>query len=134
MGFQSALLKTPLLSPRLTSQAPKQTCRLRKRSGHCRGFPPENSCSLKAGYSAGNSDAQRCEENRQEVVCSGFIQIENSGYSGLEILDRPIFAAGHIVSGHTLKHLAAAAAGYYILRMVHSRRPATSQSSILHLV
>ena len=52
----------------------------------------------------------------------------------LEILDRPIFAAGHIVSGHTLKHLAAAAAGYYILRMVHSRRPATSQSSVLHLV
>jgi hypothetical protein len=52
----------------------------------------------------------------------------------LEILDRPIFAAGHIVSGHTLKHLAAAAAGYYILRMVLNRRPASSQSSIFHLV
>ena len=41
----------------------------------------------------------------------------------LEALDKPIFAAGHIVSGHTLKHLAAAAAGYYILRMLQKRRP-----------
>src|SRR5260370_13439410 len=36
----------------------------------------------------------------------------------LEALDKPIFAAGHIVSGHTLKHLAAATAGYCILRML----------------
>jgi hypothetical protein len=28
---------------------------------------------------------------------------------GLEIADRPIFALGHVVSGHTLKHLVAAA-------------------------
>jgi hypothetical protein len=41
----------------------------------------------------------------------------------LETFDRPIFAAGHIVSGHTLKHLAAAAAGYCILRMLQKRRP-----------
>jgi hypothetical protein len=41
----------------------------------------------------------------------------------LEALDKPIFAAGHIVSGHTLKHLAAAAAGYCILRMLQERRP-----------
>jgi hypothetical protein len=41
----------------------------------------------------------------------------------LEALDKPIFAAGHIVSGHTLKHLAAAAAGYCILRMLQKRRP-----------
>ena len=41
----------------------------------------------------------------------------------LEALDIPIFAAGHIVSGHTLKHLAAAAAGYFILRMLQKRRP-----------
>jgi hypothetical protein len=41
----------------------------------------------------------------------------------LEILDRPIFSIGHVVSGHTLKHLAASAAGYWILRMVEKRRP-----------
>jgi hypothetical protein len=41
----------------------------------------------------------------------------------LETFDRPIFAAAHIVSGHTLKHLAAAAAGYCILRMLQKRRP-----------
>jgi hypothetical protein len=40
----------------------------------------------------------------------------------LETFDRPIFAALHFVSGHTLKHLAAAAAGYCILRMVQQRR------------
>ena len=41
----------------------------------------------------------------------------------LEILDKPIFELGHIVSGHTLKHLAAATAGYWILRMLQKRRP-----------
>lgn len=40
----------------------------------------------------------------------------------LEALDRPIFELGHIVSGHTLKHLAAAGAGYWILRMLLKRR------------
>jgi hypothetical protein len=47
----------------------------------------------------------------------------------LEILDKPIFGVGHIVSGHTLKHLAAAAAGYWILRMLQKRRPLPSLSS-----
>lgn len=41
----------------------------------------------------------------------------------LETLDKPIFSLGHIVSGHTLKHLAAALSGYWILRMVQKRRP-----------
>lgn len=41
----------------------------------------------------------------------------------LEILDKPIFSLGQIVSGHTLKHLAASLAGYSILRMVKRRRP-----------
>ena len=40
----------------------------------------------------------------------------------LELLDKPIFDSGHVVSGHTLKHLAAAAAGYWILRMLQKRR------------
>jgi hypothetical protein len=39
----------------------------------------------------------------------------------LEEADRQVFALGHIVSGHTLKHLAAAAAGYWILRMLKKR-------------
>jgi hypothetical protein len=39
----------------------------------------------------------------------------------LEESDRRIFAVGHIVSGHTLKHLAAAMAGYWILRMLQRR-------------
>jgi hypothetical protein len=41
----------------------------------------------------------------------------------LEILDKPIFSLGHIVSGHTLKHLAAALAGYSILPMIKRRCP-----------
>ena len=47
----------------------------------------------------------------------------------LESLDKPIFAAGHIVSGHTLKHLAAAAASYWILRMLQRRQPVLSPAS-----
>jgi hypothetical protein len=44
----------------------------------------------------------------------------------LEALDKPIFSLGQIVSGHTLKHLAAAMAAYWILRMLKKRRPITS--------
>jgi hypothetical protein len=39
----------------------------------------------------------------------------------LEETDRQVFGLGHIVSGHTLKHLVAAAAGYWILRMLTNR-------------
>lgn len=39
-----------------------------------------------------------------------------------EALDAPIFALGGIVSGHTLKHLAGAAAGAWLLRVVSSWR------------
>ncbi len=41
----------------------------------------------------------------------------------LEFQDRAIFSAGHILSGHTLKHLAAAAACYAVLRHYEVRRP-----------
>ena len=41
----------------------------------------------------------------------------------LELLDKPIFGVGHIVSGHTLKHLAAGTAGYWLLRMLQTRKP-----------
>jgi hypothetical protein len=42
---------------------------------------------------------------------------------GFEASDAQIFAPGHIVSGHTMKHLAAAMGTYLILRMLHKRRP-----------
>ena len=42
----------------------------------------------------------------------------------LETFDKPIFSALHVASGHTLKHLAAALAGYWILRMLEKRRSA----------
>ena len=41
----------------------------------------------------------------------------------LESSDRIIFSLSQTISGHTLKHLAAAAAGYWILRMLHCRNP-----------
>ena len=41
-----------------------------------------------------------------------------------ESADRQIFAMDHhTISGHTLKHLAAGAAGFWILRMLKKRRP-----------
>jgi Ceramidase len=41
----------------------------------------------------------------------------------LEALDRPIYNLGHLVSGHTLKHLAAAMAVVWLARMIQKRRP-----------
>jgi hypothetical protein len=42
----------------------------------------------------------------------------------LELADRQIFSlSARTVSGHTLKHLAAAAAGYWVLRMLKKREP-----------
>lgn len=40
-----------------------------------------------------------------------------------EFFDEKIFSLSQIVSGHTLKHLAAAAAGFAILRLFQIRRP-----------
>ncbi len=44
----------------------------------------------------------------------------------LESLDRQIFSLGHQVSGHTLKHLAAALSAYWILRMLQRRIASTN--------
>jgi hypothetical protein len=44
-----------------------------------------------------------------------------------ETFDRRIYSLGQVISGHTLKHLAAAAAGYWILRMLQSREPLCSE-------
>jgi hypothetical protein len=40
----------------------------------------------------------------------------------LETFDRQLFSLGHLVSGHTLKHLAAAFAGLVVCRMLWLRR------------
>jgi hypothetical protein len=42
-----------------------------------------------------------------------------------EWLDNEILALGNLVSGHTLKHLAAAAAGFVVCRMLMLRTPIT---------
>jgi hypothetical protein len=49
-----------------------------------------------------------------------------------ESADRQIYTFHHIVSGHTLKHLAAAAAGYWILRMLQLREPVLQDSSAIN--
>ena len=49
---------------------------------------------------------------------------------GSEALDRPIFAVGGIVSGHTLKHVAAAVSAYWILRMLRRRGPMAQNVSL----
>lgn len=41
---------------------------------------------------------------------------------GFELLDREIFELGHVVSGHTLKHLAAAASAWCVYRLFACRR------------
>jgi hypothetical protein len=61
----------------------------------------------------------RYTRGRDLAIVAGFYVLAKI----LEALDRPIFDLGHIVSGHTFKHLAAACAGYWILRMLQKRRP-----------
>jgi hypothetical protein len=46
-----------------------------------------------------------------------------------EALDKQVFAIGGVVSGHTLKHLTAALACYFVLRMLMIRRPAAESLS-----
>lgn len=49
----------------------------------------------------------------------------------LELCDSQVFSALHLVSGHTLKHLAAAASGYCVLRMLQKRKPVAAADTRL---
>jgi hypothetical protein len=53
------------------------------------------------------------------VVAMGFYVLAKV----FEVLDRQIYSLGHIISGHTLKHLAAAFGVYWVFRMLARRRP-----------
>lgn len=66
----------------------------------------------------------RYTRGRDFVVVFGFYVLAKI----LETADRQIYTLGHVVSGHTLKHLAAAAAGYWILRMLQLREHLTPYS------
>ena len=57
------------------------------------------------------------------AVVAGFYVLAKT----FELLDRRIFALVHVVSGHTLKHLVAAAAGWWILRMLRLREPCRAE-------
>jgi len=46
-----------------------------------------------------------------------------AGAKVFELLDAAVLAAGHVVSGHTIKHVLAALAGYWIVRMLRARAP-----------
>jgi hypothetical protein len=41
----------------------------------------------------------------------------------LELLDKPVYSQGQIISGHTLKHLAAGVSSYLVLHMIQRRHP-----------
>jgi hypothetical protein len=43
-----------------------------------------------------------------------------------EVFDRAIYALGGMLSGHTLKHLLAALAAVWVLRMIRLRQPVSS--------
>ena len=59
------------------------------------------------------------------IVIAGFYVLAKL----LETFDRTIFSWGQIVSGHTLKHLAASMAAYWILRMLQKRQPLAPATS-----
>lgn len=66
----------------------------------------------------------RYTRSRDFAVVFGFYLLAKI----FETADRHIYSLGHIVSGHTLKHVAAAAAGYLIIRMLPLREPAAENS------
>jgi hypothetical protein len=53
------------------------------------------------------------------LIAAGFYALAKV----FEFTDEPIYSLGHLLSGHTLKHLSAAAACFVILRYVALRRP-----------
>jgi hypothetical protein len=59
----------------------------------------------------------RYTRNSDLAIAAGFYVLAKI----CETADRQIFEAGHLVSGHTLKHLAAAVGGWWILRMLEKR-------------
>lgn len=52
------------------------------------------------------------------------------GAKAFEAADRAVFNLGGIVSGHTLKHLAAAVSSYWVLRMLRQRAPISASAKI----
>jgi hypothetical protein len=70
----------------------------------------------------------RYTRSRDFAVVFGFYLLAKV----FETADRQIYSHGHVVSGHTLKHLAAAAAGYWILRMLRLREPIPENSSLVN--
>ena len=52
----------------------------------------------------------------------------------LETFDKPLYELGHVTSGHSLKHLAAAVAGLFVARMLFRRglQPALPASAYAH--
>jgi hypothetical protein len=60
---------------------------------------------------------------------SRYLWIGLAAYAVAKLMDRTdhqVFAIGHVISGHTLKHLAAAGAIACIARMIQVRRPINS--------
>jgi hypothetical protein len=56
------------------------------------------------------------------VIAFGFYVVAKI----FEAADRVVFSFAHLVSGHTIKHIAAALSVYWILRMLRLRTPALS--------
>jgi len=52
------------------------------------------------------------------LIVGGFYALAKICEAG----DREIYSLGHIVSGHTLKHLAAGLAGFWVLRILQKRK------------
>jgi hypothetical protein len=47
-----------------------------------------------------------------------------------ELFDQQFLDFGHLVSGHTLKHLAAAVAGFVVCRMLLLRTPRVAEARL----
>lgn len=55
-----------------------------------------------------------------------------AGAKLFELLDRAILEMGHVVSGHTLKHVLVGVTGYWIVRMLRARAPIAARPAGRH--
>jgi hypothetical protein len=69
----------------------------------------------------------RYTSNKNLTMVLGFFVISKI----CELMDRQVYAAGHLISGHTWKHIFSAIAAYYLARMLKTRKALIAPTSVL---
>jgi hypothetical protein len=75
-----------------------------------------------AGYLSLESGQDSCHRPVRLIVTKHWVFAAYVAAKVLETFDKPILGLGHVLSGHTLKHVAAAIAAVVVMRMLWVRQ------------